>query len=103
MSVSREDVRKLARLTRLKLTEREEAEAVLSLNAVMELIDELQRADVDGIDDTAYVQPPEAVQMPGRTLRCREPQPQPPFAREQLLQNAPDDDGEYFLVPKVVE
>lgn len=97
MAIDKADIRKLARLTRLNLTEQEEAEMQESLNSVLGLIDELQQADVEGIDDIFYVQ------VRGQTLRCRQPNPQAGIGRESLLQNAPDKDEAYFLVPKVVE
>ena len=97
MAIDKQDAQKLARLARIALTEQEEEQAVESINAVLTLLDELRQADVGDVDAMAYVQ------GMGRSLRCRPPQPQDGIDREQLLKNAPNSDGDYFLVPKVIE
>ena len=97
MAIDKTDVHKLARLTRLKLTDAEETEAVDSINTVLAMLDDLKQAEVDDVDAFAYVQ------GGGMTLRCREATPKDGFSRDELLSNAPKSEDGYFLVPKVVE
>lgn len=97
MPINRDDVNKLARLARLRLSEEEKAEAEVSLNAVLAMIDTLREADVDKVDAMAHVQ------GRGQTLRCRAPAAAPGFPRSALLANAPKEEDGHFLTPKVVE
>lgn len=97
MAIDGNDVKKLARLTRLALTPQEEAEAVESLNAVLGLIDQIKNADVEGIDDMAYVH------LHGQTLRLRAPAAAAGYPPQEVMKNAPETDGDYFLVPRVIE
>ena len=97
MAIDNNDVKKLAQLTRLALTPEEEAEAVKSLNAVLGLIDQLKSADVEGVDDMAYVH------LHGQTLRLREPAAAAGYPPQEVMQNAPQSDEDYFLVPRVIE
>ena len=97
MTINTDDVKKLARLTRLRLTPEEEQETLTSLNAVINLIDQLKSADVDDINPMAYVQ------LHGQTLRTRPPQPLNGYPTEQVMANAPASDNDCFLVPEVIE
>ena len=97
MAITKTDVHKLARLSRLKLTDAEEAAAVDSINAVLAMLDDLRRAPVDDVGDFAYVQ------GGGMSLRSREPTAKDGFASDELLCNAPHSSDGFFLVPKVVE
>ena len=97
MSISTKDVEKLARLARLALTPEEKEEAVASLNAVLKLIDQLQNADVEGVDEMAYVH------LHGQTLRLRAPDAAAGYPQADVMKNAPQADEGYFLVPPVIE
>lgn len=97
MTITPDDIKKLAQLTQLALSEEQQAEAVDSLNAVLGLIDQLKSADVDHIDPLAYVQ------LHGQTLRTRPPQPGSGYPVAELMQNAPAAAEGYFLVPRVIE
>jgi aspartyl-tRNA(Asn)/glutamyl-tRNA(Gln) amidotransferase subunit C len=68
---------------------REELASILSY---FEKLDEL---------DTTNVEPMMHV-LPLRNVYRRD-EVGPPLAREAALQNAPQTDGEYFLVPRIIE
>lgn len=97
MAINNDDVKRLARLTRLALTAEEEGSAVASLNAVLGLIDELKNAEVDGVDPMAYVQ------LHGQTLRTRDADSAAGYPPQEIMKNAPQADSGYFLVPRVIE
>lgn len=95
MSLDRTDIQKLARLARLSLSEKREAELLPALNSVIDWVGELSTAPTQGIAPMAH--PHELC------LRLREDQAQPLPGRELLMQNAPEQSGGLFLVPRVVE
>jgi aspartyl-tRNA(Asn)/glutamyl-tRNA(Gln) amidotransferase subunit C len=95
MSVSDADVRKIAKLARLRLSDEEIARYGGQLTKILESMAELAALD------TKDVPPTTSVLGAVNVLRPDEPKP---FAnREALLENAPDRDGPYFKVRKVIE
>lgn len=95
MSVSDADVRKIARLARLRLSDEEVRLYGGQLTKILDAMDELGRLDTRDVAPTASVL--------GATDVVRPDEPRPFPAPERLLENAPDRDGPYFKVRKVVE
>jgi aspartyl-tRNA(Asn)/glutamyl-tRNA(Gln) amidotransferase subunit C len=99
MSLTLDQVQKIARLARIAVGP-EEAEAVAGqLNRVLGLIDQIQAVDTKGIEPMAH--PLDAQQAARQRLR--------PDAvtekdrREEFQQVAPAVEGGLYLVPKVIE
>ncbi len=97
MSVDKKDLQKICQLAKLSLTDDEACSTLVSLNAVLTLLDELQSADVSSIDEMAYVQ------GHGQTLRYRAATPVEGFSHDDLFSNAPQSENDHFIVPKVIE
>ena len=95
MSVGDADVRKIAKLARLKLTDDEVKLYGGQLGKILDAMAELGKVD------TAKVPPTTSVL--GAVNVMREDAPRPFDGRERLLENAPDRDGPYFKVKKVIE
>jgi aspartyl-tRNA(Asn)/glutamyl-tRNA(Gln) amidotransferase subunit C len=95
MSLSPDQVRRIARLARLAIRP-EESEAVLeSLNRVLGLVDEMRQVDTSGIEPMAH---PLNAQQRLRPDAVTEPD------RRDLYQSvAPAVEGGLYLVPKVIE
>ena len=95
MSVSDADVKKIAKLARLRLTEAEVALYGGQLTKILDSMAELAKAD------TANVPP--TISVLGAVNVMREDEPKPFEDVEALLANSPDRDGPYFKVKKVIE
>ena len=95
MSVPHLDVRYVADLVRLKLTDEEIAELQPQLDHVLEYIAQLNEVNVDGIEPTAHAS---AVYNVFRGDVARDT-----FTQEQATSNAPHSGSGLFIVPKVVE
>ena len=95
MSVSDRDVLHVAALANLELTEDERTHLLRDLNSILGYVNRLNELDTTGVPAMA------AVSGPAPELRAD--QPQPSLAHEDALRNAPDSDGVYFEVPKVIE
>jgi aspartyl-tRNA(Asn)/glutamyl-tRNA(Gln) amidotransferase subunit C len=95
MSLSHDQVRRIARLARIAIRP-EESEAVLeSLNRVLGLVDQMRRVDTSGIEPMAH---PLNAQQRLRPDLVTEPD------KQELYQSvAPAVEGGLYLVPKVIE
>lgn len=94
MSQPHIDVRYVAQLARLELSEEEIACFQPQLEAIIGHVETLTQLDVDGIDPTAHAAPV--------FDRMRDDQPGTSLAPEAVLQNAPDQSQSQIRVPKVV-
>jgi aspartyl-tRNA(Asn)/glutamyl-tRNA(Gln) amidotransferase subunit C len=99
MSLSDDQVRRLARLARLAVQPEESAAVVERLNRVLALVDEMRRVETAGVEPMAHAL--ESHLALGQRLRpdvVTEPD------RRDLYQSvAPAVDGGLYLVPKVIE
>lgn len=95
MAITRDDVRQVATLARLRLTPDEEAGLTADLAHILDAFTRLQALDTTGVDPTAHV---EDFGAPMRDDVVKNPP-----AGEALLANAPARDGRLFRVPKIIE
>ena len=89
------DIRYVANLARINLTDDEVTRFSGQLQGVMKHIDKLSEVDVEGIEPTAHASPVFDV--------MREDVARPGFGVENALKNAPRRVGDQFGVPKVIE
>ena len=94
MSHSHIDVRYVANLARLELTDAEVATFQPQLEAILGYVETLTQLDVSGIEATAH-----AAEVFGR---MRNDEPHVSLSPEAVLQNAPDQSQGQIRVPKVV-
>jgi aspartyl-tRNA(Asn)/glutamyl-tRNA(Gln) amidotransferase subunit C len=95
MSIDRKTVDHVALLARLALTDEERERAQEQLSAILEHINVITEADTSRVPATAHILPVENV-MTADT-------PRPSCPADDLLQNAPAREGEYFRVKAVLE
>ena len=96
--LTRADVRRIAALARLELTEPELDLFARQLTSILEYADSLQSVDTKGV-------PPYAASGPAdESAQWREDTPAPSLSRADALSNAPngDHDTGTFVVPKVI-
>lgn len=97
MSLDAATVRRVANLARLRLEETEVEKLQAELNGILGWIEQLQAVDTEGVEPMAGGAPME-VKLPWRADAVTDG-----GQAEKVLANAPDREGEYFGVPKVVE
>ena len=93
--LSAADVRRVARLARLRLNDDEVAVYARQLGQVLEYVNQLQQVDTTQVVPMAH-----AIELQNV---FREDQPTPSLSREAALANAPQTDGTYFLVPAILD
>jgi len=93
--ISPEDVRHVARLARLALTDEELERMREQLDAILAYIDKLRELDVEGVEPTSHAVPLVNV--------MRDDEITPSLSQDAALANAPDRAGEFFRVPRIIE
>src|SRR5690242_17876126 len=99
MSLSPDDVARIARLARIALAPSESAEVLARLNGVLALVGEMRAVDTAGIEPMAHAL--DAYLPQGQRLRADEPSE--PDRRTLHQSVAPAVEQGLYLVPKVIE
>jgi aspartyl-tRNA(Asn)/glutamyl-tRNA(Gln) amidotransferase subunit C len=95
MSVTKDDVRKVARLSRIAVPEERLEEMAGELNGILGWIDQLNEVNIDGVEPMTSVV--------ATTLPMREDVVTDGNIQDQVLANAPSSADGFFVVPKAVE
>ena len=95
MSLSAEDVAKVAKLARLELSGDDLARMQTQLSAILDYVATLNELDTEGVEPLAHPLPIENVFRPD--------EPTPSLPPDAALQNAPNRVGDYFGVPAVFD
>ena len=93
--IDRQQVRKVAKLARLDLTEAEIEEFTGQLGAILEYVEKMNELDTAAVEPLAHCLPIHGV---FRADEVRES-----LGTERTLANAPQRDGSFFKVPKILE
>jgi aspartyl-tRNA(Asn)/glutamyl-tRNA(Gln) amidotransferase subunit C len=92
--ITAEDVRKVAQLARLDLPEEKIVTYTGQLERILEYVAHLEAVDTEGVPAT-----PRAVEVVNVT---RDDRIEPTPVREQLLDLAPQREGDFFRVPRIL-
>jgi aspartyl-tRNA(Asn)/glutamyl-tRNA(Gln) amidotransferase subunit C len=93
--LTREEVLKVARLARLKLSDSEVTDCAEKLGSVLEYVDSLNEIDTEDVEPMVH-----AVEL---SNVFRPDEMQPSLSRDAALANAPKTDGHCFLVPQILD
>ena|SRR5438067_12116604 len=111
MKVTESDVLHVADLANLELTAEERVRMIKDLNAILGYVDRLNELDTANVPPMSQVSDrygvgPESTGTPRFDYAMRDDVLhglRRSLAREEALANAPDTDGTFFKVPKVIE
>ncbi|GIK34903.1 MAG: aspartyl/glutamyl-tRNA(Asn/Gln) amidotransferase subunit C [Gammaproteobacteria bacterium] len=95
MALSKEDVRHIAQLARLALSEEEAADYAAKLSRILDLVDQLRQVDTQGVVPMAH--PLDMAQRLRPDVVTEED------CRDLCQQNAPRAEGGLYLVPRVID
>ena len=95
MSITKETLDYVARLARIELTPKELDKLSGQLISIMDFIDKLKNADIENVLPTSHILPINNV--------LREDKPTASLSNEKALECAPQKQGNFFVVPKVIE
>jgi len=93
--IDKKQVRKVAKLSRLELTEAEIEEFTGQLSAILGYVEKMNGLDTDSVEPLAHCLPVHNV--------FRQDSVKPSIGTEKALANAPQRDGQFFKVPKILD
>jgi aspartyl-tRNA(Asn)/glutamyl-tRNA(Gln) amidotransferase subunit C len=96
MSLTRQDVEKIAHLARLSITEQEMPVYVTSLSSIVNFVDELSRAQTGNVEPMAHP-------LDGQHQRLRADVVSESDHRQKYQANAPAVQAGLYVVPRVIE
>ena len=95
MEIDTETVLKIARLSRIKITDSESTDIQKDLNRIVEFVKKLGEIDVDGIDEFNFGKTSiEDMRKDGVTIYDN---------TDDILKNTKSKNQDFFTVPKIVE
>lgn len=100
MSLALSDVKRLAILAQLELSDEQAASTLDKLNGIFALVERMLAVDTSGVEPLAQ---PITAYDPGFALRLREDVATEPDRREDYQKPAPATQDGLYLVPKVIE
>ena len=95
MSISPDQIHKIAQLAKLRIDEQSMDEIASQLDNIMHLIDQMEQADTHGIEPLSHPQDP--------VLRLREDEVTQGDNRDEFMKLTPHNQDGLYLVPKVIE
>ena len=93
--ITQKDVEYVAALAQLALDDVTKERLVGEMGDILGYMDKLNELNTDTIEPMMHAQE--------MTNVYRDDEVKPSLSREEALRNAPQTDGEYFLVPKILE
>jgi aspartyl-tRNA(Asn)/glutamyl-tRNA(Gln) amidotransferase subunit C len=93
--ITMQEVEQVARLARVTLSDAEKERMRRELDGILSYIDKLRALDTEGVPPTSHAVP--------MTNVMREDEPVPSLPQEDMLANAPDRNGDFFRVPRIIE
>jgi aspartyl-tRNA(Asn)/glutamyl-tRNA(Gln) amidotransferase subunit C len=96
MSLTRQDVEKIARLARLSITEAEMPVYVTSLSSILDFVDDLSRVETNDVEPLAHP-------LEGQHQRLRPDVVTETDQHEKYQANAPQVQAGLYVVPRVIE
>ena len=95
MKIDKNTINKIARLSRIKLDDKESEDYIKDLNSILEWVDQLNEVNTQNIEPLSNIS--------SSVLPKREDIPKDANSSDEILENAPDKLEGFFAVPKVVE
>lgn len=95
MSITRDEIKKIAHLARIKITEEEVDATLKKLSGILNLIEEMKKVDTTHISPMSHAQ--------YLTQRLREDVVTEVNKRDQLQKIAPEVNDGLYIVPQVIE
>ncbi len=96
MSLTRQDVEKIANLARLSITAEEMPVYVTSLSSIVDFVNELSRAETGSVEPMAHP-------LDGQHQRLRPDAVSETDQHEKYQRNAPSVQAGLYVVPRVIE
>ena len=95
MKIDKNTINKIARLSRIKLDDKESEDYINDLNSILDWVEQLNEVNTENVEPLSNIS--------SSILPKREDVSNDTNSSEEVLENAPDKLEGFFAVPKVVE
>ena len=95
MTIDLKTVKHISKLARISLDEKKAEKLATDMNSIFEFIEKLNELKTDNVEPLTSVAE--------TTLKFRSDEIKSDNIREQIIKNSPEDNEDFFVVPKVVE
>ena len=95
MSIDLKTIKHISKLSRISVDEQKAEKLAGDLNSIFEFIEKLNELKIDNVEPLTSVAE--------TTLKLRTDEVKSKDIREQIIKNSPQDNEDYFVVPKVIE
>ena len=95
MTINKEAVKKISKLSRIASNDEFETSMIKDLNTILKFVDQLNEVDTKGIEPLSSVVEQKLFQREDVVKKMNE--------KEEVLKNSPNKNENYFVVPKVIE
>jgi len=95
MSIDLKTIKHISKLSRISVDEKKAEKLAGDLNSIFDFIEKLNELKTDNVEPLTSIAETK--------LRFREDQIKSENIREKILKNSPDENKDFFVVPKVVE
>ena len=95
MSIDLKTIKHISKLSRISVDEQKAKKLAGDLNSIFEFIEKLNELKTDNVQPLTSVAE--------TTLQLRTDEVKSKDIREQIIKNSPQDNEDYFVVPKVIE
>ena len=95
MSIDLKTIKHISKLSRISVDEKKAEKLVGDLNSIFDFIEKLNELKTDNVEPLTSVAE--------TTLKLRSDEVKSKNLREQVIKNSPNENEDYFVVPKVIE
>ena len=95
MSIDLKTIKHISKLSRISVDEKRAEKLADDLNSIFEFIEKLNELKTDDVKPLTSIAE--------TTLKFRSYEIKSKNIREQIIKNSPEDNEDYFVVPKVIE
>ena len=95
MTIDLKTIKHISKLSRISVDDKKAKKLAGDMNSIFDFIEKLNELDTDNVEPLTSVAEP--------TLKLRVDEVKSGNIREQVLKNSPDENEDFFVVPRVVE
>ena len=95
MTIDLKTIKHISKLSRISVDDEKAKKLAEDMNSIFDFIEKLKELDTDNVEPLTSVAE--------TTLKLRADEVKSGNIREQVLKNSPDENDDFFVVPRVVE
>ena len=95
MTIDLKTIKHISKLSRISVDDEKAKKLVGDMNSIFDFIEKLNELDTDNVEPLTSVAE--------TTLKLRTDEVRSKNIRDQILKNSPDENEDFFVVPRVVE